>query len=597
MTTTMTPPDVSSPRPPGPPWRLGVVHAYAAGRREEVARGLYPANHLWGADYLANHPDFEVTFLPAAGRGWPAALARSVSRGVRGRLGNLAQDVAVWQERRGAGNGFDALYVIHGFPLLTAWRAALGGRGRAPRLVRWVYTRPRPFPWWQGRDLIERAPAVRGHAGYLCLTADAADHYRRVAPGALVRSLDWAADLTLFPGSDAPGEFFFACGRTNRDYPTLLRAAAALPDERFHLLVSPELLRGLAVPANVRVLDGPADAGTDRGVSYPEMVARDYARCHALLIPRREDPHDTCGLTNLLEGLAMGRPVVMTRTGALDIDVEAEGVGLHVAPGTQTLAAARYEVVVSDDGASPTAAALVGERFPWARWQAGPRRGPAANRNAGARAARGAWLVFTDDDCLPAPGWLAAFAARVDAGAPVRVLEGRTDSGGAPVGAFDYVPDNLTGGFLWSCNLAAERAFFLALGGFDEGFPFAHLEDVELRMRLEQGRHPWEWVPAAHVAHPPRPVVPIVQQARMAESHFYLAHRRGIPLADAGFGVTGFLRGRLIWFRHCRGWAERLRLLGRSVVEAGLLAAWAPGWAWRYRRSPRPGGPVGTPQA
>src|SRR5690606_14619258 len=37
------------------------------------------------------------------------------------------------------------------------------------------------------------------------------------------------------------------------------------------------------------------------------------------------------------------------------------------------------------------------------------RRGPAAARNAGWRAASGSLIAFTADDCLPSPQWLAAY--------------------------------------------------------------------------------------------------------------------------------------------------------------------------------------------
>ena len=86
----------------------------------------------------------------------------------------------------------------------------------------------------------------------------------------------------------------------------------------------------------------------------------------------------------------------------------------RLAPGAQTLPHDQYEVIVADDSAGHLAFELVRDRYPWARWQEGPRRGPAANRNAGARAARGTWLVFTDDDCLPDPIWLEAYAAAMN---------------------------------------------------------------------------------------------------------------------------------------------------------------------------------------
>ena len=155
----------------------------------------------------------------------------------------------------------------------------------------------------------------------------------------------------------------------------------------------------------------------------------------------------------------------------------------------QTLPVGRFEVIVSDDGPpGANAQALVADRYPGVRWFQGPRRGPAANRNFGASHATTPWLVFTDDDCLPQSGWLAAFAESVDSNC--RVLEGRTDSGVERLGPFEQVPGNDKGGLLWSCNLAVERALFEQMGGFDAGFPYPHLEDVDFRLRLDDvGEH------------------------------------------------------------------------------------------------------------
>lgn len=75
---------------------------------------------------------------------------------------------------------------------------------------------------------------------------------------------------------------------------------------------------------------------------------------------------------------------------------------------------AAYEVIVVDDAASPETEALVQARAalsaPSLRYLAvtGSRHGPAAARNRGWQAARGSIIAFTDDDCLPEPGWLQA---------------------------------------------------------------------------------------------------------------------------------------------------------------------------------------------
>ena len=45
------------------------------------------------------------------------------------------------------------------------------------------------------------------------------------------------------------------------------------------------------------------------------------------------------------------------------------------------------EIVVTDDSNNEATGALLKREFPAVRWIHGPRRGPAANRNCGARAA------------------------------------------------------------------------------------------------------------------------------------------------------------------------------------------------------------------
>ena len=95
-----------------------------------------------------------------------------------------------------------------------------------------------------------------------------------------------------------------------------------------------------------------------------------------------------------------------------------------LAPGKQSLSADQYEVIVTDDGSHSTAESLVREQYPWVRWVQGPQKGPAANRNRGAKFAEAEWLAFTDDDCLPGPHWLAAFAAAVRP--DMAVYEGKT---------------------------------------------------------------------------------------------------------------------------------------------------------------------------
>ena len=186
-------------------------------------------------------------------------------------------------------------------------------------------------------------------------------------------------------------------------------------------------------------------------------------------------------------------------------------------PAVQAYPAEDYELVVSDDGRSAPATSLAPE-FPAVTWVAGPRRGPAANRNAGARAARGDILVFLDDDCLPQPGLLAAYAAAF-ADSAVRAAEGRIRADRASRRMDEEAPINETGGVFWSCNIAINRAFFVSIGGFDERFRHAAMEDVEIRERILRTGAVIPFLPAALVIHPLRPMGGWSYVRRRAEAH------------------------------------------------------------------------------
>jgi GT2 family glycosyltransferase len=161
--------------------------------------------------------------------------------------------------------------------------------------------------------------------------------------------------------------------------------------------------------------------------------------------------------------------------------------------GAQTLERERFEVIVVDDGSlqpprdvvARAAAALDVRQLEQSN------AGPASARNTGARAARGDYVVFTDDDCLPDPGWLRAIDAMA-ARHPACAIGGRvvnalgdglysTASQLLIEFLYDYFNVDESGGrFFITSNLAFPTRSFHDVGGFDVSFPLAAAEDRDL---------------------------------------------------------------------------------------------------------------------
>jgi GT2 family glycosyltransferase len=172
--------------------------------------------------------------------------------------------------------------------------------------------------------------------------------------------------------------------------------------------------------------------------------------------------------------------------------------------------AAAFEVVVVDDGSRRPAAVgdLVGAA-PHARLVPGAGRGPAAARNLGAAAARAPVVCFTDDDCRPEPGWVAALTARLGEGTaavagPTLTSERDTVYSAASQAITNHLTQSSRAagriGFAPTSNLAC-RAEVLRTVPFDERFPLAAGEDRDwcLRLAAADGRLVFE--PAARVWH------------------------------------------------------------------------------------------------
>ncbi len=170
--------------------------------------------------------------------------------------------------------------------------------------------------------------------------------------------------------------------------------------------------------------------------------------------------------------------------------------------GAELIQPDRLEIVVSDDDPSGSARELVRQYPDFVTWTQGPCRGPAANRNAGARRTKGDLLIFLDDDCIPHKDLLAAYAEAAQNNPQADIVEGKIVADRQMRYAYEVCPTNETGGYLWSANMAVRRGCFESLGGFDEDYPFAAMEDMDFHYRCQKASKVIVFCPRACVCHP-----------------------------------------------------------------------------------------------
>lgn len=250
------------------------------------------------------------------------------------------------------------------------------------------------------------------------------------------------------------------------------------------------------------------------------------------------------------------------------------------------------EVVVTDDSDNDACRDMIARVLPLARWHWGPRRGPAANRNSATRLAKGKWLIFLDDDCKPGPGYLSGYLQAIRSSPPwYSVLEGLTRRMPAPPSLLWEAPQSLKnhGHLSCSCNFAIRAEVFHAVQGFDERYQGGvYAEDVDLSARLLKAGYKMDFVPAAEVVHPIRPVPDAEKLAKRWEGKVIFAFDQGA----SAFTVSWRLPWHALRVIHsrfrCQPWTrDNARAAAIFLKEWIFVVLKTPAWVKRWAAAPR----------
>ena len=182
----------------------------------------------------------------------------------------------------------------------------------------------------------------------------------------------------------------------------------------------------------------------------------------------------------------------------------------------------RYEVVVIDDASSDDTQAVL-ENGPGLVYLRNPQNlGFIGSCNRGASAARGAYLVFLNNDTVVTQGWLAALHETFQqipeaglVGAKLVYPDGRLqeaggviwgDASGANYGHSDD-PEHPRYNFLREADycsgacIMVPKPLFEELGGFDAHYSPAYYEDVDLAFKVRHAGHKVLYQPRARIIH------------------------------------------------------------------------------------------------
>ncbi|MGL5083352.1 MAG: glycosyltransferase family 4 protein [Microcoleaceae cyanobacterium] len=281
----------------------------------------HSAHHLWGKTELDKY-GIDLEIFPYEKYGFLKKISNKIKF-----LGDLDQQIRILSSQ----NQYDVVYSAH--QMTTALLGFLRRIGvfRKPLVV----VIHRTFE----KNLITQFFTnlfVLGNDKLLCLSEETLNDLREKfnVPKEKLALLNWCIDINydslksnnIISESAQSQGYILTSGRTNRDYETLIKAFESID---YHLKIlgfgSSLAVQSPTLPQNIILCK-------DQFIPTPKVLD-EIKNAYAIAIPLSIDPDkpgNPFGITSLLEAMAMGKSVIITRSKYIGIDVEKEGLGLTV---------------------------------------------------------------------------------------------------------------------------------------------------------------------------------------------------------------------------------------------------------------------------
>jgi glycosyltransferase involved in cell wall biosynthesis len=170
-----------------------------------------------------------------------------------------------------------------------------------------------------------------------------------------------------------------------------------------------------------------------------------------------------------------------------------------------------FEVIVIDNGSTDGTAEVV-RRFPFVRLLSEPLPGSYRARNLGLAEARGAYVLFTDGDCVPDRDWVAQAIAASKRLPDADLYAGhvalfREEKAGPFSARYEELTafnqkGNVQSGHCVTANWLCRRELLRSVGGFNQDLLSGG--DIDCSRRIVAAGHRLAYVPEMIVKHPTR---------------------------------------------------------------------------------------------